>query len=285
MAADPLHQGVLYAGSYSGIYQSVDSGLTWTRKTSQPISLIAADPSHPVLYAADYSSYGIVKSTDGFTTTSNVGPSEVSLFQLLVAGSNLFLVASPSYDVFVTKLDPNGNIVYSTYFGGSADDTAVAIALGADGSVYVTGATRSTDFPATAGAYDTTNSDGHSNSVFKLNPDGSLVWATYFAGPTNTVNTIAVDSAGNSYVARAPRTRRSNRGHWRGVRSRRATPRRRRPADRRLRHRDHALRPVCGHRPGAVSLRRRILCRWHRRRRGPGRRPARQCVPNQRIRS
>ncbi|MGA2115132.1 MAG: hypothetical protein ABSH56_10340 [Bryobacteraceae bacterium] len=201
MAADPLHAGILYAGSYSGIYQSVDSGRTWTQKNSQPASLIAADPNNPVLYAADYSTYGILKSTDGFTTTSTVGPPEVSLLQLLVAGSNLFLVASPSHDVFVAKLDPNGNIVYSTYLGGSADDTAVAIALGSDGSVYVTGATRSTDFPVTAGAYGSTNSGPPANFVFKLNPDGSLAWASYFASNNNTVNTIAVDAAGSPYIA------------------------------------------------------------------------------------
>jgi hypothetical protein len=43
--------------------------------------------------------------------------------------------------------------LYSTYIGGASDDEASAMAVDASGSVFVTGTTYSTDFPATAGAY------------------------------------------------------------------------------------------------------------------------------------
>ena len=198
---DPLHAGILYAGSYSGIFQSADAGLTWTQKTTTTALLMAADPNNSALYAS-VPTYGIVKSSDGFSTSSSIGPPETSLVQMLVAGSNVFVVASPSTDVFAVKFDPNGNIVYSTYFGGSANDAAAAMALGADGSIYVTGSTASIDFPVTAGAYLTApNPASSSNFVFKLNPDGSLGWATYFADANSTVNAIAVDSAGAPYIA------------------------------------------------------------------------------------
>src|SRR5450432_2276349 len=55
-------------------------------------------------------------------------------------------------DVFVTKLDPSGNIVYSTYFGGSGADVATAMTVDAQGGVYVMGTTSST-FPTTPGSY------------------------------------------------------------------------------------------------------------------------------------
>ena len=59
--------------------------------------------------------------------------------------------ASPgNYDVFVTKLDPAGNIVYSTYFGGGGIDIANAMTVDPAGNVYVTGTTTSTDFPTTS---------------------------------------------------------------------------------------------------------------------------------------
>src|SRR5271157_403562 len=149
MAADPFHAGVLFAScSGCGVYQSSDSGVTWSLKSAQSASLLAADPNHPVLYASD-PGFGVVRSADGFATTSPIGPPATSVQQLLAAGSNLFLLAAPTNDVFVVKLDPNGNIVYSTYFGGSGDDLAAAMAVGADGSVYVTGATTSADFPIT----------------------------------------------------------------------------------------------------------------------------------------
>ena len=75
--------------------------------------------------------------------------------------------------------------------------------MGTDGSLYVTGSTTSVDLPVTAGAYVSNSpspSDSPSSYVFKLNPDGSLAWATYFTGPQSTTASIAVDSDGNPVV-------------------------------------------------------------------------------------
>jgi len=206
MAADPFHPGVLFAAcSTCGVYQSSDSGATWTQKSAQAASLLAADPLRPVMYA--YSASGVVQSADGFATASPIGLPETSMLQLLAAGSNLFALATPSNDVFVVKLDPNGNVVYSTYFGGSGDDSATGMAVGADGSVYVTGGTNSADFPTTAGAYLPTRPPSTFPEIepflFKLNPDGSLGWSTYFSDYSRSANAIAVDSGGNPYVATA----------------------------------------------------------------------------------
>ena len=62
-------------------------------------------------------------------------------------------------DAFVTKLDASGAaLVYSSYLGGSGfgGDHGYGIALDAAGSAYLTGHTISSDFPTTAGAFDTT---------------------------------------------------------------------------------------------------------------------------------
>ena len=124
---------------------------------------------------------------------------------LYIAGSTTTTDAAgqSSTHVFAVKLDDNGNVLYSTAFGGSGNDTAAALAVGSDGSVYVTGSTTSADLPVTAGAYLATVpvTDGRASSyVFKLNPDGSPAWATYFAGPQSAVASIAVDAAGNPFV-------------------------------------------------------------------------------------
>ena len=61
----------------------------------------------------------------------------------------------------MTKLDASGAaLVYSTYLGGSGDDVGSGIALDGAGNAYVTGHTSSTDFPTTAGAFDTTYNGG-----------------------------------------------------------------------------------------------------------------------------
>jgi hypothetical protein len=61
-----------------------------------------------------------------------------------------------SSNAFVTKLNPTGNaLVYSSHLGGSDTDQGQGIAVDSSGSVYVTGATYSNDFP-TANAFDAT---------------------------------------------------------------------------------------------------------------------------------
>ena len=61
----------------------------------------------------------------------------------------------------MTKLNAAGSaLVYSTYLGGSADDIGSGIAVDGAGSAYVTGDTDSTDFPTTAGAFDTSYNGG-----------------------------------------------------------------------------------------------------------------------------
>jgi len=81
-------------------------------------------------------------------------------------------------DAFVSKFDAKGNLVYSTYLGGSGTDVANAIAVDAQGNAYVAGFTASSDFPVTSGAFQKSASflvNGVSQShafVAKLNPAG-----------------------------------------------------------------------------------------------------------------
>jgi uncharacterized protein (TIGR03437 family) len=205
LAADPKNAGVLYATTTGGIYEFSQGA--WTLKIAGASALLIADPNSSAFYATlaapDLAAYGIVKSTDGFTTTSPIGPDEPSVQQLLISGSNLFEISAPAPDVFAVKLDNNGNIVYSTYFGGSGSDSAAALAVGSDGSIYVTGSTTSADLPVTPGVYQSTlaSTNGSASSfVFKLNPNGSLGWATYFAGPGSVAECIAVDASGNPFI-------------------------------------------------------------------------------------
>jgi hypothetical protein len=91
---------------------------------------------------------------------------------------------------------------YSTYLGGSGADNAYNITADSSGNAFVTGVTESTDFPITAGAFQTTNK-GKSAFVTKLNVNGSaLIYSTYLGGTGTTFSFgIAVDNAGNAYVS------------------------------------------------------------------------------------
>jgi len=126
--------------------------------------------------------------------------------------------ANSGCNAFASKLNPGGTaLVYSTYLGGSSTnmggDNGRAIAVDAAGNAYVAGQTYSTDFPVTQGAFQTTNraaANETSNAfVAKLNPTGTaLVYSTYLGGsgyqveyPGDAANAIAVDAAGDAYVA------------------------------------------------------------------------------------
>src|SRR5204862_5567057 len=108
------------------------------------------------------------------------------------------------FDVFVTKLDTVGSmLLYSTYLGGSGDDFGRSVAVDAFGNAYVTGQTISTNFPTTAGAFQTAFGGGGDAFVTKLNPTGSapLVYSTYLGGSGLDVGFgIAVNTAGDAYV-------------------------------------------------------------------------------------
>lgn len=68
-------------------------------------------------------------------------------------------------------VDPQ--LLYSTYLGGSNDDSGYGIALDSSGDAYVTGSTYSSNFPTTAGAFQTTWGGRRDAFVTKLNPSGT----------------------------------------------------------------------------------------------------------------
>jgi len=112
-------------------------------------------------------------------------------------------------DAFVTKLNSAGSaLVYSTYLGGDDADFGNALAIDTvappDGpNAYVTGSTASTNFPTTAGVFQTSPSSLGNAFVTKLNPTGTapLVFSTYLGGSgSERGNSIVVDGSGNAYV-------------------------------------------------------------------------------------
>jgi hypothetical protein len=108
-------------------------------------------------------------------------------------------------DVFVTKISADGStLLYSTFVGGSGNDTGNAIAVDSSGDAFVAGETTSaTDFPTTNGALQTTFGGGDLDAfVFELNPAGTnLTYSTYLGGNGDDVaNGIALDGSRNSYI-------------------------------------------------------------------------------------
>jgi hypothetical protein len=107
----------------------------------------------------------------------------------------------PNSDVFVTALNASGSgLLSSTYLGGTGDDYGYGLALDSSGNVYVTGGTASSNFPTTAGAYQTTAGQGF---VFKMtSPVGPSFALSGFpanitAGTSGTITVTALNPDGS----------------------------------------------------------------------------------------
>ncbi len=113
----------------------------------------------------------------GYSLSSNY-PTTAGVVQTANAGS---------YDGVVTRFDMTTNPVsldYSTYFGGSGADIFWAGEADPSHNVVLTGATLSTNFPTSAGAYQTTHQGGTADGVIvKLNSSATaILFSTYFGG-------------------------------------------------------------------------------------------------------
>ncbi len=104
-------------------------------------------------------------------------------------------------DAFVTKLDADGVVLFSTYLGGEQSDHGADIAVGIDGSAFITGSTTSPDFP-TMNPLDGTHNGQQDAFVTRLNPAGNaLIFSTFHGGTRADQGFgVALDSDDNAYV-------------------------------------------------------------------------------------
>jgi len=163
------------------------------------------DYAHAIAVDASGNAY-----VTGWTYSSDF-PITSGAFQTTDQAANISLATG-----FVTKLNPSGTaLVYSTYLGGNVLDEPNSIAVAASGNAFISGITFSSNFPVTSGAFQTINNSAATNGfnafVTKLNSTGSaLDYSTYLGGASSGgstigdiywTNPIAIDSAGDAYVA------------------------------------------------------------------------------------
>jgi hypothetical protein len=119
-----------------------------------------------------------------------------------IQGTNAGPTAFPQ-DAFVTKINAAGTaLVYSTYLGGSGFDHGLSIAVDPSSNAYITGITRSNNFPVANAIQPAKGSNNRDAFVTKINAAGSaFVYSTYLGGTTDQIGFgIAADASGNAYV-------------------------------------------------------------------------------------
>jgi hypothetical protein len=112
--------------------------------------------------------------------------------------------AETGSDAFITKFDPSGIVLlFSTYVGGSGNDSAAGIAVDSGFNVVLTGSTSSADFPVLGGVQVSRGSSTLPHAfVTELNSAGQiLLYSTYLAGNnTEAGMAVGVDANNKIYV-------------------------------------------------------------------------------------
>lgn len=115
------------------------------------------------------------------------------------------LTSSGSYDIYIQKLDKDGNFLWGGKIGGTNGDYAYGVTTDNSGRVYVTGRFQGNgiDFDITSGTGHMTSGTGYGADGFilKLDANGNYLWSDLFGGTgTDVGQGIEVDANGNMYV-------------------------------------------------------------------------------------
>lgn len=166
------------------------------------------------LNAAGATAIAVDSGGNAYVTGGAYGnfPTTPSAFQRTAGGE---------VDVFVAKINPQGSsLIYATFHGGSDFEVGHGIAIDSSGNAYVTGETRSTNFPVTQDAFQKANGGGSGGPcgsvgrvvstplpctdafVAVVNPVGSeLLYSTYIGGNgLDSGSGIVVDSRRSVYI-------------------------------------------------------------------------------------
>jgi len=144
----------------------------------------------------------VVTSAGAFVDTSPAawqGEARVSCRFRVEGLRSMRYACDPYNHGAVLVIDP---LVYSTFLGGVLTEQAWDLTVDSSGDAFVTGYSRSPDFPVTPGAFDPSPNGGRDAFVAKLRETGSgLEYATYLGGAgSDWGKGIAVDAVGTVYI-------------------------------------------------------------------------------------
>lgn len=151
--------------------------------------------------------YGSFKGEVVCDLYSNVYVASTSSSDSFPVSNNAYQMQRDSLqDAVVIKLNYNlSQLIFSTYFGTSANDAAFNLKPAKDNSVYVVGATAGMDFPTTAGAHDETwNFGPHDAFITRFDQHGeTILQSTLVESDSNGDDKgffLQIDRSGDIYI-------------------------------------------------------------------------------------
>ena len=133
--------------------------------------------------------YGNTYSTGAFSGTVDFDPG-IGVVNLTSKGGS---------DIFITKLNANGNFIWVKQIGGNLDDLGSSIVIHNQDNLYLTGLFRDkVDFDLKAGVSNLTSRGGDDLFILKLNLSGNFIWVKQIGGKgTQESHDITVDKNGS----------------------------------------------------------------------------------------
>nr|WP_299202103.1 SBBP repeat-containing protein [uncultured Brumimicrobium sp.] len=182
--------GTWSSGNYQIFISKVNSNgnFLWTKELGD--TGVGLDIGYSIITDNDGNNYTIGQFQN--TVDFDPGPGEHNLTAM--------------NDIFVLKLDSNGEFVWVKQFGSSSNGygSGYDITLDPNGNIFGTGRFAQTiDFDPGPGVYDlTSETNSYDAFMFKLTASGDFVWAKIFGGEEIITGTsIFCDNSGNLYTA------------------------------------------------------------------------------------
>ena len=171
-------------GSSSAFITKIDAdgNFVWSTKAGEP-NCCSSDSVY---------GYGVSALNDGSSLFTGKFKGSVSF------GDNTLTSQNSSDDIFVAKVDSDGNFVWVTQAGGTSTELGQSITVLSDGSSLITG-----QFQGTATFGSTTLSSAGSSDIFvaKLDANGNFLWATKAGGTSSDYGIdLAALSDGSSII-------------------------------------------------------------------------------------
>lgn len=119
------------------------------------------------------------------------------------SASTYTLTSAGAYDMFIQKLDANGNFIWANRIGSTGNEAANTVFVDGSNNIYIGGYYNGTvDFDWNAGTLALSSGTVQSAFIAKYNSTGNITWLKGLIGTsTSNANSISVDNSGNVYTA------------------------------------------------------------------------------------
>ena len=201
VGVDPATFATWYATADGGVFKSTDQGANWTLSNPGSFTTIAAGRPYIV---AGTSTGTLSLSTDGGASwnASTTAPFAQPVRSLLTDSGTIFAGAAYNSGIWLGKFSPlDGQLLTSTFLGGSGSETAARLAVDGQGVITVVMESDSTDAPTTLDAAQRRAGGGTDLLITRLSPSFALLYASYFGGSADErLGGVKLDAQGFLYV-------------------------------------------------------------------------------------